>query len=550
MNPFVVSARKYRPSLFKEVRSQQQVITTLLNQLKSKKVPQVVLFCGPRGSGKTSCGRIFAKAINCENLQPSGEPCNQCVSCTQFQQQTSMNIHELDAASHNSVEDARQLLEQVRFHPASGKKIFIIDEVHMLSNAAFNALLKTLEEPPAHVVFILATTEKHKIIPTILSRCQIFDFYPIAEKEVFAQLQHIATQEGIEADEEALHLISEQSEGSLREALHAFDKIVAFGGGKKITKEGVLHNLHILDYTHYFNLTDALLKSQIGDALQAYHQILRLGFESQHFIKGLSQHFRNLLVAQTATSSDLLHAAPSLAKAYAQQGEHIPLPFLYEALAILAQAELHYKERQDKRLHVELTLIKIARVSSPSPTLAPPQKAPHPPVKTPSTQPKASPAPRPVTASPPKPTPSPKSTTAPPAPKQQTVSPASPSQGTSQVPLSPSEVKQHLEAYCAQLKDKVAPSVHATLKSPIALEGDTIVLQIANPLQQNTLYDHQDDLVRFLRSKLQRPQLRVRTQVVPLSDTTKKPATTQEKLQRLMKRYPAVADLQKDLELA
>lgn len=546
MDPFIVSARKYRPSLFKEVKSQQQVITTLLNQLKNDKIPQVVLFCGPRGTGKTSCGRLFAKAINCDALQPSGEPCNQCTSCTQFQQQTSMNIHELDAASHNSVEDARQLLEQVRFHPASGKKIFIIDEVHMLSNAAFNALLKTLEEPPAHVVFILATTEKHKITPTILSRCQIFDFYPIAEKEIFAQLHYIATQEGIQANEEALHLISEQSEGSLREALHAFDKIVAFGGGQALTKEGVLRNLQILDYTHYFTITEALYQSNVGEALQAYDQVLRLGFESQHFMKGLSKHFRNLLVAQTATSSDLLHAAPTIAQAYAQQAQKIEITFLYETLALVEQCELHYRERQDKRLHVELTLIKMARLKSPSPTNMGKKPAPIPSKSTP-TQPKPSSTP---------PAPARASHISSSNAAQQTTTqatkntPVSASRESTKAPLTLTQVATHWEAYREKLKKKGAMSAYTTLKSPIMLEGETIVLQIANALQKNALHSHYDGLLAFLQGQLQRPHLRVITRVVPLQSEQKKPYTSQEKLKHLIERYPAVADLKKDLELA
>lgn len=534
MDSFIVSARKYRPSLFKEVRAQSQVITTLLNQLKNKKVPQVVLFCGPRGSGKTSCGRIFAKAINCEALEASGEPCNKCVSCTQFQQQTSMNIHELDAASHNSVEDVRQLLEQVRYHPASGRKVFIIDEVHMLSNAAFNALLKTLEEPPAHVVFILATTERHKIIPTILSRCQIFDFRPIPEVDIVQQLQYIAKKEGITADEEALHLISEQSEGSFREALHAFDKIVAFGGGKQLSKEGVLRNLQILDYTYYFDIIDALYQGNIGEALQIYNTILRSGFENQPFIKGISKHLRNVLVAQTTTSKELLQAASTVIQAYQAQAKRIDTRFLHKALMLLEQCELHYKERQDKRLHVEITLIKLSQLQaplSPQSNTTPPSKKERVTPTIPHKEPKAAPQ---VT----KPLPTTSEKSNPSASKQP------------QKPLDIAQVSLHWKAYSEKLKKQGAMSALATMMCPITIEGDTIVLEIGNTLQKNTLHNHYDDLLAYLREQLDAPSLKVITRLVQKESNAKKPYTNHEKLKHLMNSYPAVEELQKALDLS
>ncbi|MEM7361741.1 MAG: DNA polymerase III subunit gamma/tau [Bacteroidota bacterium] len=592
MNRFIVSARKYRPSLFKEVKGQSHVTVTLCNQLKEKTVPQVVLFCGPRGTGKTSCGRIFAKAINCQSLNALGEPCNQCISCQQFQQKTSFNIYELDAASHNSVEDARQLLEQVRFHPASGKKVFIIDEVHMLSNAAFNALLKTLEEPPAHVVFILATTEKHKIIPTILSRCQVFDFLPIPPQEIFFQLEHIAKEEGIEAEKDALHLISEYSEGSFREALHAFDKIVAFGGGKKMTKEGVLSHLHILDYTYYFKLTDHFIEANIGKALQTYNEILRLGFESHHFLQGLTKHVRHLLVAQTAT--DILQMGAGMVGQYKAQTERVEAGFLCDLLKVLEQCELYYKERQDKRLHVELTLIKLARLdaapssraegtsyktatpksqepkeripntenTSPSqpreasPT--PPREAARPPLTTQEKQEKAPyKATTPTTQEPQasisnteNTSPSQSIEASPPPPKEAATPPLSNQEKQEGVTsLTLEEVKKAWNTYMDKLKAKGAMSAYATLKSPLHLEENTIVLQIANALQRNTLHIHAHDLLAFMQNSLQNPSLRIITKVISSPEESLKNASPKNQMEHLVEKYPVVDELRTALDL-
>ena len=540
MNRFVVSARKYRPSLFEEVRGQPHVTITLRNQLKEKTVPQVVLFCGPRGTGKTSCGRIFAKAINCLALQSSGEPCNRCVSCQQFQQKTSLNIHELDAASHNSVEDARQLLEQVRYHAATGKKVFIIDEVHMLSNAAFNVLLKTLEEPPRHVVFILATTEKHKIITTILSRCQVFDFLPIPTQEIFDQLVDIAREEGMEAEKEALHLISEYSEGSLREALHAFDKIVAFGGGKEITKEGVLSHLHILDYTYYFKLTDRLIEGRMGEALHTYDEILRLGFESHHFLQGLMKHVRHLLVAKTA--AHILQMAPKMVTRYGAQAERVEGTFLCEVLEVLEQCELHYKERQDKRLHVELMLIKLARLGAVDASGAEgvPYKAATSAsegsqeglVETKKVPPLFK---EKVSLSPPQ------AVVPPPTSPQE--------RKEGEVSLTLEKIKEAWNAYMEKLKAKGAMSAYATLKSPLRLEGHTVILEITNALQRNTLHVHAHDLLVFMQNTLESPSLRITTRVVSSPEENLKNAPLKAKMDHFVEKYPVVEALRTALEL-
>lgn len=549
MNRFIVSARKYRPSLFGEVRSQPQVTITLRNQLKEKRVPQVVLFCGPRGSGKTSCARIFAKAINCEALQESGEPCNACMSCTQFQTQTSMNIYELDAASHNSVEDARQLLEQVRYHPTSGKKVFIIDEVHMLSKAAFDTLLKNFEEPPSHVVFILATTERDKLPATFKDRCQMFDFLSISATDILAQLQHIAREEGIETDEEALHLISHRSEGSFREALHAFDKMVSFEGGKKLTKKAVLIHLHILDHSHYFDLTEKIKQGNVAASLKAYDHILRLGFESLHFINGLSRHFRNLLVAKTTSSSELLHTAPTINAQYTAQAKNIDLDFLCRSLEVTEQCELHYRERQDKRLHIELALIKLSRFHKATPMRSERELIPSQPVK-------AAPLTKSTTSqvsSPTSPTPlvQVKKSVEKSIPSPKPVARPLSTQGEKQdsTSLSLDSVKSAWKVYMEKLKEKGAMPAYATMKSPLSLEDNTIVLEIPNALQKNTLNAHAQDLLAFMRRTLQNPTLRIEARVTSLQKEKKKMTTVAEKMEHLTQKYPLVKDLKTGLDL-
>lgn len=312
MQQYIVSARKYRPVKFEDVIGQEQVTITLKKALKSGQLAQSFLFCGPRGVGKTTCARILAKAINCENPNENLEPCNTCSSCSSFNANASFNIHELDAASNNSVDDIRNLVDQVRFAPQAGKyKVYIIDEVHMLSSAAFNAFLKTLEEPPSYAIFILATTEKHKIIPTILSRCQIYDFKRISNSNIIENLQQIAESEGIQAEEQALHIIAQKSDGGMRDALSLFDKIVSYAGNV-LTYNDVITNLNILDYDYYFKITDQLLVEDSSGVLQTYDEILSRGFDGEVFIIGLSEHFRQLLVAKDAKSLHLLEASEDL----------------------------------------------------------------------------------------------------------------------------------------------------------------------------------------------------------------------------------------------
>lgn len=364
MENYIVSARKYRPSTFESVVGQRALTTTLKNAIATGKLAHAYLFCGPRGVGKTTCARIFAKTINCMSPTAEGEACNQCESCTAFNEQRSYNIHELDAASNNSVDDIRQLVEQVRIPPQIGKyKVYIIDEVHMLSASAFNAFLKTLEEPPRHAIFILATTEKHKILPTILSRCQIYDFNRISVEDTVAHLAYVASKEGITAEPEALNVIALKADGGMRDALSIFDQVVSFTGGH-ITYQSVIENLNVLDYEYYFKLTDHFLENKVGDALLLLNDVLSKGFDGSHFITGLSSHFRDLLVSKDPATLPLLEVGASIRQRYQTQAQKCPLPFLYRAMKLCNDCDLNYRASKNKRLLVELTLIQVAQITT------------------------------------------------------------------------------------------------------------------------------------------------------------------------------------------
>ena len=364
MENYIVSARKYRPSTFESVVGQHALTTTLKNAIATNKLAHAYLFCGPRGVGKTTCARIFAKTINCMSPTAEGEACNQCESCTAFNEQRSYNIHELDAASNNSVDDIRQLVEQVRIPPQIGKyKVYIIDEVHMLSASAFNAFLKTLEEPPRHAIFILATTEKHKILPTILSRCQIYDFNRISVEDTVAHLAYVASKEGITAEPEALNIIALKADGGMRDALSIFDQVVSFTGGN-ITYQSVIENLNVLDYEYYFRLTDHFLENKVCDALLLLNDVLNKGFDGSHFITGLSSHFRDLLVSKDPATLPLLEVGASIRQRYQAQAQKCPLPFLYRAMKLCNDCDLNYRTSKNKRLLVELTLIQVAQITA------------------------------------------------------------------------------------------------------------------------------------------------------------------------------------------
>ena len=362
MNQYIVSARKYRPSTFASVVGQGSLTTTLKNAIAGDKLAHAYLFCGPRGVGKTTCARIFAKTINCFHVTPEGEACNECESCVSFNEQRSYNIYELDAASNNKVDDIRLLVEQVRIPPQIGKyKVYIIDEVHMLSTQAFNAFLKTLEEPPQHAIFILATTEKHKIIPTILSRCQIYDFNRIRVDDIVTHLEEVAQREGYSAEPEALNIIALKADGGMRDALSIFDQVVSFTRGN-ITYEEVIRNLNVLDYEYYFRLTEFFLQNKVSDALLLFNDILSKGFEGSHFISGLASHFRDLLVSKDEVTLPLLEVGAAIRERYKEQAKMSPVDFLYKGLALCNQCDIQYRESKNKRLLVELTLIQLAQL--------------------------------------------------------------------------------------------------------------------------------------------------------------------------------------------
>lgn len=363
MEEYIVSARKYRPATFDTVVGQHALTTTLKNAIAKGKLAHAYLFCGPRGVGKTTCARIFAKTINCLSPTATGEACNECESCRAFNEQRSLNIHELDAASNNSVEDIRTLIEQVHIPPQVGRyKVFIIDEVHMLSAAAFNAFLKTLEEPPAHVIFILATTEKHKILPTILSRCQVYDFNRMSVQNTVEHLKFVAEREGYTAEPEALNVIARKADGGMRDALSIFDQVVSFTGGN-ITYRQVIENLNVLDYEYYFKLTDHFLANQVPECLLLFNEILTRGFEGGHFVTGLAAHLRNLLVSRDPATLALLEVSDSVRTRYQEQAQKCPPKFLYRAIRLCNDCDLNYRASKNKRLLVEITLIQAAQLT-------------------------------------------------------------------------------------------------------------------------------------------------------------------------------------------
>ncbi|PMC10522.1 DNA polymerase III subunit gamma/tau [Hoylesella timonensis] len=370
MKDYIVSARKYRPTSFDTVVGQTALITTLKNAVKSGKLAHAYLFCGPRGVGKTTCARIFAKAINCLHPTADGEACNECESCKAFNEQRSYNIFELDAASNNSVENIKSLMDQTRIPPQVGKyKVFIIDEVHMLSTSAFNAFLKTLEEPPAHVIFILATTEKHKILPTILSRCQIYDFERMTTNDIINHLKKVAEKEGITYEDEALNIIAEKADGGMRDALSVFDQAASFCQGN-ITYAKVTEDLNVLDTDNYFNIVDLSLQNKVSDAMLLLNSIIAKGFAGGHFINGLASHIRNVLMAKDAQTLPLLEVSQQQRQKYEEQAKKCPTTFLYQALKLLNQCDINYRQSSNKRLLVEITLIQIAQITQPDDTPA------------------------------------------------------------------------------------------------------------------------------------------------------------------------------------
>ncbi|WP_243018421.1 MULTISPECIES: DNA polymerase III subunit gamma/tau [Candidatus Cardinium] len=585
MSQFVVSARKYRPTNFKDVISQPHITTTLKNAIASKQLAHAFLFCGPRGVGKTTCARILAKVINCLQITEAIEPCNQCVNCISISSNSSINVYELDAASNNSVEDIRDLVSQVRYAPQMGKyKVYIIDEVHMLSNAAFNAFLKTLEEPPSYAIFILATTERHKVLPTILSRCQIFNFNRIRLEDIVTQLKTIATQAAILYEESALQLIAQKAEGAMRDALSMFDLIAtAAGPGSKITYTKTRDHLQMLDDDYYFQCTEACLQGNIPDILSLYDRVLRAGFHGHHFVVGLGEHLRNLLVCKDHATIPLLEVTDNIRPRYAEYAAQCTIPFLLQALTRLNQCDIGYKSSQHQRLHVELALIELASIhaSGTTSTVAPLLDEPLPKVLPPKDP--AGIRPKPVHT-----TPSQASTrplidsnhrldhvatnSVVDGPKRATITiptlTSLKSALTAKEKLSDQEianeadvkkkiktqynrpaseleamVASYLADYREQLKKDGRIAAYQVMNQSTKIQGSVITISLINPVQASMLHSLKEELLPELRKKLNHPDITIQSILIE-QITAEKPYTDQEKLSYLSKKNPAIGLLQ------
>jgi DNA polymerase-3 subunit gamma/tau len=578
LNTFVVSARKYRPATFNTVVGQGSITSTLKSAIKSHHLAQAFLFCGPRGVGKTTCARILAKAINCQHITEATEACDQCESCKSFNSGQSLNVYELDAASNNSVDDIRRLVDQVRFAPQLGNfKVYIIDEVHMLSTAAFNAFLKTLEEPPKHAVFILATTEKNKIIPTILSRCQIFDFNRIQVGDIAAHLAFIASSEGIQADADALHIIAQKADGALRDACSIFDQMVSFAGNN-LTYKAVIDNLNILDYDYYFKVTDALLTENIPSALLIFNEILNKGFDGHNFITGLGEHLRNLLVGKDPSTLQLLEVSPNIKDRYKEQSSRCTLALLLRALNLVNNCDAHYKSSKNQRLQVELALMQLCSVSSTEPEKkndlirAKPQAGPKsPPVVA---EPAALSIKHIETQAP-----------APPGAAPQSIQHStlniqhkfketpSISQFTGKVKAAEKKAEaivqdlavrddrpagiftqELLEAawdnYSSQVKQGGKLNFYSTLtfRKPLLKENFLIEFTIENKVQEEALEQEKSGLLGFLRKELKNYELTLKT-VINTVESERKPYTSGDKFKFMAEKNPVISRLKQQFDL-
>ena len=581
MENFIVSARKYRPASFDTVVGQGSITATLKNAIKNSQLAQAYLFCGPRGVGKTTCARIFAKTINCMNLTDDLEACNECESCKAFNENRSYNIHELDAASNNSVDDIRQLIDKVRIPPQIGKySIYIVDEVHMLSTAAFNAFLKTLEEPPAHAKFILATTEKHKILPTILSRCQIFDFNRMKVEDIVGHLQNLAKKEGVDADIDGLNVIAQKADGGMRDALSFFDQIVSFSG-KKFTYQDVINNLNVLDYEYYFKLVDYFLAGDINNSLLTFNEILSKGFDAHHFVSGLSQHIRDIMVCRDQSTLQLLEVGAGIRDRYKKQAESVTLPFLYTALNITNKCDLDYRESKSKRLLVELMLMQLCNIGNKitgQEVAAAPQPIAQP-VQQQMPQQVAQPVQQPQMTAPTQPQPAAVST--PNSQYQQaiddrkkasqisikdylqnkTATTATPAQPAQQQAAQQNEIITECQPFTqeqlADLWKKLAeiyrtkkPRLHAIFSSGIPEIKENYVLEMSlqNSLQEQAINEVKDGFINYLRKQLRNGKIDVVTKI----DATKGSAviyTDTDKYNYLNQQNPNLEVFKKDLNL-
>lgn len=568
MDNFVVSARKYRPATFDMVVGQQSITSTLKNAIRNNQLAQAFLFCGPRGVGKTTCARILAKTINCENPKDKVEACDQCESCLSFNRSASFNIHELDAASNNSVDDIRNLVDQVRIPPQVGKyKVYIIDEVHMLSASAFNAFLKTLEEPPAYAKFILATTEKHKIIPTILSRCQIFDFKRIVVKDISDYLAYVAKSEGVEAEEEALHVIAQKADGAMRDALSFFDQLVSFSGNN-LTYAAVTEHLNILDYAYYFRIIDDILAQDTSGVLLAIDEIISRGFDGQHFLIGLGDHLRNLLVCQDPKTVSLMEISANLQQKYQEQAKKCTPAFLLKALEIHNQFDQSYKTSNNKRLQLELALLLIvtaaANAGTASPekknSLIPPEgkKTTDPETVIPQAQKTEEPKPV-VTVQPAESRPvAPSGSTRTISIKLQNHQPktATSDGDTANDPESVQQqpfTQEKLEKVWLYYTESIAgqfPNLYSILstRQPVLQENFIIQLQLDNRTQEITMKDRKADLLDFLRSELKNQKIQMESPVVETA-TQSKPYTAEEKFRAFSDKNPEIKVLREGLDL-
>lgn len=574
MQQFVVSARKYRPLSWDEVVGQDHIVSTLRNAIKSDHLAQSFLFCGPRGVGKTTCARILAKTINCENLSPEGDACNECESCLSFTQNASFNIHEIDAASNNSVDDIRSLVDQVRYAPQSGKyKVYIIDEVHMLSAQAFNAFLKTLEEPPSYVKFILATTEKYKIIPTILSRCQIFDFNRITIRDMIRQLKKICGNEGIVADDEAFHFIAQKADGAMRDALSIFDRITTFAG-KNISAADVIENLNILDYDYYFKVVEMIAEENAAGILLLFNEVTAKGFDGDTFLIGLAEHLRNLLVCMDPSTVSLLETSEAVAARYKEQAASADASFLLSALNVLNQADIQYRVAKNKHLHVELALMKLCyirhAVRTPGLESSPEKKTADltnkPPVvqrKEVQEELKTSPKEEEAENKPPlsrqEQEKKPETTGPVVTPSIRLGGKKKEKETTEQPEVSPLEERREIspelffmawKQYADLIrKDKVNMAMmmdHARVKLDA---GNVIQIQLDSQVEVNMFRDATQDLRQFLADAMSNHQFDLEFSVVEAEKVVQRPYTIPEKYKKMEEINPAIRDLKEQLGL-